>query len=191
MVKKRKGHKTVKDIIETINENRIIFLHGEINAASANEVILKLLYLDGISDEDISLYINSPGGSVQDGLAIIDTMNFINSDVATIGIGLCASMAAIILASGAKDNRSALPHTDIMLHQVMGGFQGQASDIQIAAEKTKKVKNTLNKILTEVTGQSYKKIEKDTDRDFWLSSKEAIEYGIIDKVLEKKELVAS
>ena len=175
------------NIVESMYDSRIIFLDGEINSSSANEVILKLLYLDSISNEDISLYINSQGGSVPDGLAIIDTMNYIKSDVSTIGIGLCASMAAIILASGTKGKRTVLPHTDIMIHQVMSGVQGQASDIQIAAEKTKKVKDTLNKMLTDITEQSLAKIEKDTDRDFWLSGKEAIEYGLIDKILQKKE----
>ena len=174
-------------IREALEESRIIFINGEINDDSANNTIVQLLYLDSIGHDDISIYINSNGGVVSDGLAIIDTMNFIKSDVATIGIGKCASMAAVILASGTKGKRSALPHTNIMIHQIMGGAQGQASDIEIAAEQAKKTKNTLNSILAEATNQDFKTIERDTDRDFWLTSEEAIEYGLIDNILEKKD----
>lgn len=170
-------------INERILNSRIIFINGEINKDLANNVIMELLLLDSISNEDISLYINSPGGSVQDGLAIIDTMNLIKSDVRTIAVGTAASMAAVILACGSKGKRSALPNASILLHQIMGGMQGQASDIEITYKHLINIKNKLLKILSNVTGNNIKKLEADIDRDFWLDANESIKYGVIDTIL--------
>ena len=167
-------------------KDRIIFLSGEINDSLANIVISELLYLDNINNEDIYIYINSPGGSITSGMSIYDTMNFIKSNVITIGLGICASMAAFILSSGHK--RYALPNTEIMIHQPLGGAQGQATDIKIAAERIIKLKEKLNKILASNTKQTYEKITKDTERDNFLSAKEALDYGIIDKIIDKNEI---
>ena len=174
-------------LIDTMQKSRIVFLQGVIDESNANNIVMNLLNLDGENNEDIYLYINSPGGSVDDGLAIIDTMNYIKSDVVTIGIGKCASMAAIILACGAKGKRYALKNTSIMLHQIMGGVQGQASDIEIVYHRTKTIKENINELLSDVTGKSKNKVETDLDRDYWLSSAEAKEYGLIDEVVLKKE----
>ena len=174
------------DIYSRLLKDRIILLNGEIDDNAANIIVAQLLYLDSLDNSDISLYINSPGGSITAGMAIYDTMNFINSDVSTICIGLSASMAAFLLSSGKKGKRYALENSEIMIHQPLGGAQGQATEIKIAAQRILKLKDKLNKILANNTNQDIKKIEKDTERDFFLSSKEALKYGIIDKIIEKK-----
>lgn len=165
--------------------NRIIFLSGEINSDLANLVVSELLYLDSLSHDDIFIYINSPGGEVTSGLAIYDTMNYVKSNVATVATGLCASMAAIILAAGEKGKRMALPNSEVMIHQVLGGTQGQATDIKIQAERILKMKSKLNGILSKLTGKNIKKIDNDTERDHYLDAKEALSYGIIDKILNQ------
>ena len=167
-------------------KDRIVFLSGEINDASANIVVSELLYLDNQSNEDIYLYINSPGGSITSGMSIYDTMNFVKSKVITIGLGMCASMAAFLLSSG--NERFALPNTEIMIHQPIGGAQGQATDIKIAAERIIKLKEKLNKILAKNTKQNLTKIMEDTERDNFLSADEALKYGLIDKIIKKNEL---
>ncbi len=178
------------DIYSLLLKQRIIFINSEIDDNLASLVVAQLLYLEAEdTDKDISLYINSPGGVVTAGLAIYDTMNYIKPDVSTICIGQAASMGAVLLAAGKKGKRIALPHSRVMIHQPWGGAQGQASDIMIAAEEIKKTRDTLNTILSETTGKNLKKIEKDTDRNYFLSAKEALEYGIIDKIFSsnKKE----
>ncbi len=172
------------DIYSRLLKERIIFLGSPINDAVANTVIAQLLFLDSENNKDIKLYINCPGGSVTDGLAIYDTMQFIKSDVSTIAIGLSASMAAVLLSGGAKGKRFALPNAEILLHQVMGGAEGQATDIKIKAEQILRIKEKLNKILSEQTGQNIKKIESDTDRDYYLNAPEAVKYGLIDKIIK-------
>lgn len=173
------------DIYSRLLKDRIIFLGAPIDDAVANTVIAQLLFLDSQDDKsDIKLYINSPGGSVSAGLAIYDTMQHIKADVSTICIGIAASMGAIILAGGAKGKRFALPNSEIMIHQVMGGAEGQATDIKIRAEHILKVKSKLDKILTKHTNRNLSQIEKDTDRDYYMSPEEAIEYGIIDKIIK-------
>lgn len=174
------------DLYSRMLKDRIIFLSGEINDSLANIVISELLYLDNINNEDIYIYINSPGGSITSGMSIYDTMNFVKSNVITIGLGMCASMAAFLLSSGYK--RYSLPNTEIMIHQPLGGAQGQATDIKIAAERIIKLKEKLNKILAKNTNQTYEKITADTERDNFLNSKEALEYGLIDKIIEKNEI---
>lgn len=174
------------DIYSRLLKDRIIILNGEINDNLSNIVVAELLYLDSINSDDISLYINSPGGSITSGMAIYDTMNFIKSDVSTICIGMAASMAAFILSSGKKGKRIALPNSEIMIHQPLGGCEGQATEIKIAAERILKLKDKLNKILSENTKQSLERIENDTERDYFLSAKEAKEYGIVDKIIENK-----
>lgn len=175
------------DIYSRLLKDRIIFASGEVNDTMADLIVAQLLFLEAEDpNKDIQLYINSPGGSVSAGFAIYDTMNYIKPDVSTICIGMAASMGAFLLASGAKGKRFALPNSDIMIHQPSGGAQGQASDIQINAEKILKIRQKLNEILAERTGQDLEKIERDTDRDYWLSSEEAKKYGLIDKVIEKR-----
>ena len=171
------------DIFSKLLKNRIIILSGTINDESANTIVAELLYLDSLNHEDISLYINSPGGSVTAGLAIYDTMNLIKSDVSTICMGLSASMAAFLLSSGEKGKRYALPNSEIMIHQPLGGAEGQATEIKIAAEHILKTKKKLNKILALNTNQTLEKVEEDTERDYFLEAGEAKEYGLIDKVL--------
>ncbi|HLC69782.1 MAG TPA: ATP-dependent Clp endopeptidase proteolytic subunit ClpP [Patescibacteria group bacterium] len=173
------------DIYSRLLIDRIIFLGTPIDDHVANIVIAQLLFLDNQDpDKDIKLYINSPGGSVTAGLAIYDTMQYIKSDVSTICIGMAASMAAVLLASGAKGKRLALPNAEIMIHQVMGGMEGQASDIKIRSERILKIKDRLNRILSKHTGQELDKIEKDSDRDYFLDATEAKDYGLVDKVIE-------
>ncbi|MBQ7408330.1 MAG: ATP-dependent Clp endopeptidase proteolytic subunit ClpP [Clostridia bacterium] len=175
------------DIYSKLLEERVIFITGEINDAVANTVVAQLIYLEQKDcDKDISLYINSPGGSVTAGLAIFDTMNYIKCDVSTICIGLAASMGAFLLSSGAKGKRYALPNAEIMIHQPLGGAQGQASDIKIQAEHILKIKAKLNKILAENTNKPVSQLEKDTDRDNYMSAEEAKEYGLIDQVFYKR-----
>jgi len=171
------------DIYSKLLKNRIIFINGEIDDNLSNLVVSELLYLDSISHDDISLYINSPGGSVTSGLAIYDTMNFVKSDVNTICYGICASMAAVLLSSGTKGKRYILPNADVMIHQVLGKTEGQASDIKITTDRILNLKDRLNSILSKNTSKSIKTIEKDTDRDNYLNSKEALEYGIVDKII--------
>ena len=175
------------DIYSRLLKDRIIILNGEINDNTANIIVAQLLYLDSLNSEDISLYINSPGGSITSGMAIYDTMNFIKSKVSTICIGIAASMAAFLLSSGEKGKRMALPNSEVMIHQPLGGAQGQATEIKIAAERILKLKNKLNNILAKNTGQKLEKIEIDTERDYFLSAKEAKNYGIIDKIIENKK----
>ena len=171
------------DIYSRLLEDRIIFLTGEIDDNTANIVIAQLIYLEGKNpDKDIFFYINSPGGSVSAGMAIYDTMKYIKCDVSTICIGLAASMGAFLLSSGTKGKRFALPNSEIMIHQPLGGAQGQASDIEIQAKHIKNIKNKLNKILSENSGKTIKEIEKDTDRDNFMSAEEAKEYGLIDEI---------
>ena len=175
------------DIYSRLLEDRIIFLSGEVTDDSANIVIAQLIYLEGKNpDKDIFLYINSPGGSVSAGMAIYDTMNYIKCDVSTICVGLAASMGAFLLSSGAKGKRFALPNSEIMIHQPLGGAQGQASDIEIQARHIQKIKAKLNQILSENTGKPLEVIEKDTDRDNYMSAEEAKEYGLIDEVITSR-----
>lgn len=175
------------DIYSRLLKDRIIFLSGEVNDQMSDIIIAQLLFLESEDpDKDIQFYINSPGGVVTSGLAIYDTMNYIKPDVSTICIGQAASMGAVLLSSGAKGKRFSLPNSNIMIHQPSGGAQGQASDIVIQAEQIIKIKDRLNKILAANTGQTLKKIEKDTDRDFSMTASEALEYGLIDKVIESK-----
>ena len=175
------------DIYSRLLEERIIMLSGEIDDAVANTVVAQLLYLEGKDpDKDISIYINSPGGSVTAGLAIYDTMNYIKCDVNTICIGMAASMGAFLLSSGTKGKRYSLPNSEIMIHQPLGGAQGQASDIKIQADHIIKIKAKLNKILAENTGKDFAVVENDTDRDNYLSAEEALEYGLIDKIFKER-----
>ncbi len=175
------------DIFSRLLKERIIFVSGEVNDTMADLVVAQLLFLEAEDPEkDIQMYINSPGGNVTSGFAIFDTMNHIKPDVSTICVGLAASMGAILLTAGTKGKRFALPNADIMIHQPLGGSQGQAEDIRIQAEKILETRERLNKILAERTGQPLEKIEKDTDRDFFMSAGRAVEYGIIDKVLESR-----
>lgn len=174
------------DIYSRLLKDRIIILNGEIDDNTANSIVAQLLYLDSQNNNDISLYINSPGGSITSGMAIYDTMNFIKSDVSTICIGIAASMAAFLLSSGKKNKRYALPNSEVMIHQPLGGASGQATEIKIAAERILKLKDKLNKILATNTKQDIKTIEKDTERDFFMSAKESQVYGLIDKIIENK-----
>ena len=175
------------DIFSRLLNDRIIMLNGEVNDASASVVIAQMLYLEGQDpDKDINFYINSPGGSVSAGMAIYDTMQYIKCDVSTICIGMAASMGAFLLAAGAKGKRMALPNSEIMIHQPLGQAQGQATDILIHAKHIEKTRNTLNTILAERTGRSLEEIQRDTERDNFMSAKEAMEYGLIDKVIEKR-----
>ena len=173
------------DIYSRLLNDRIIFLGEEINSVSANLVVAQLLHLESQdAEKDISLYINSPGGSVYAGLGIYDTMQYINSDVSTICTGMAASMAAVLLVAGEHGKRFALPHSRVMIHQPMGGIQGQASDIEITAREILKLKEELYKIISTHSGQPYDKVHADSDRDYWMIASEAKEYGMIDKVLE-------
>ena len=171
------------DIYSKLLKSRIILLNGPINDETANVIVAELLYLDSLNHNDISLYINSPGGSVTSGFAIYDTMNLIKSDVSTICMGIAASMAAFLLSSGKSGKRYCLPNSEVMIHQPLGGAEGQATEIKIAAEHILKTKKKLNKILAQNTNQTLEKIEQDTERDYFLDAKEAKDYGLIDKVL--------
>ena len=183
IIDKEEGVEKSFDIYSRLLKDRIVFLSGEINDEVANLIVSELLYLNSLNNEDIYLYINSPGGSVTAGMAIYDTMNFIKCDVSTICVGMCASMAAFLLSSGAKGKRVCLKNGEVMIHQPLGGVQGQATEIKIHAERIIKLKEKLNKILASNTGKDIKKIERDTERDYYLDSKEALEYGLVDKVL--------
>jgi ATP-dependent Clp protease, protease subunit len=176
------------DIYSRLLKERIIFLGDEVNDTTASLVVAQLLFLESEDpDKDIYLYINSPGGSITSGMAIYDTMNYIKSDVSTICIGMAASMGAFLLTAGAKGKRFALPNSEIMIHQPLGGFKGQATDIDIHAKRILKTKETLNRILSERTGQPIEKISRDVERDYFMSAEEAKEYGLIDEVIDKKK----
>ena len=177
------------DIYSRLLNDRIIFLADEVNDTTASLVVAQMLYLEAQDpDKDIYFYINSPGGSISAGMSIYDTMNYIKCDVSTICIGMAASMGAFLLSSGAKGKRFALPNSEIMIHQPLGGMQGQASDIKIHADHILRIRDKLNKLLAEQTGKSLKTIEKDTERDNFMTADEAFEYGLIDKVISKKEV---
>ena len=176
------------DIYSRLLKDRIIFLGTQIDDATANTIIAQLLFLEATDpDKDIYIYINSPGGSVSSTIAIYDTIQYIKSDVSTICIGMAASGAALILASGAKGKRFALPNSRIMVHQPLGGAQGQVTDIEIQTRELKRIKDTINKILTHHTGQKFEKVEKDTDRDFYMTAQESKEYGLVDEVIKSRE----
>ena len=176
------------DIYSRLLEDRIVFLNGEIDNNVANIIVAQLIYLEGKNpNKDIFLYINSPGGSVSAGMAIYDTMKYIKCDVSTICIGLAASMGAFLLAGGTKGKRFALPNSEIMIHQPLGGAQGQASDIQIQANHIQKIKNNINRILSENTGKPIEIIDKYTDRDNYMSAEEAKEYGVIDEIFVSRK----
>ena len=183
VVEKNYDGERVYDLYSRLLQNRIIFLSGEIDDDLSNIVIAELLYLDSLETEDISLYINSPGGSITSGMAIYDTMNFIKSDVSTICVGMCASMAAFLLSCGKKGKRYSLPNSEIMIHQPIGGVKGQATEIDIVAKRIINLRSKLNKILAQNTNKDIKIIEKDTDRDYYMNSEEALNYGIIDNIL--------
>ena len=181
--KETKGERSY-DIFSRLLKDRIILISGEITDEVANSVVAQLLYLDSVNNENISIYINSPGGSITAGMAIYDTMNYVKSDVSTICVGLAASMGAFLLTSGKKGKRYALPNAEIMIHQPLGGASGQATEIKIAAERILKLKDKLNKILSVKTNQPLEKVEQDTERDNFMDPNEALEYGLIDKVIK-------
>ena len=183
VIERNSNSERAYDIYSRLLKDRIIILSGEIDDNLSNIVVAQLLYLDSINNDDISLYINSPGGSITAGMAIYDTMNFIKSDVSTICIGMAASMGAFLLSSGCKGKRYCLPNSEVMIHQPLGGAQGQATEIKIAAERILKLKSKLNKILSSNTGKDISIIEHDTERDYFLDSDEALNYGLIDKIL--------
>lgn len=183
VIEKSSNGERAYDIYSRLLKDRIIILSGEITDASANIVVGELLYLDSLNHDDISLYINSPGGSITSGMAIYDTMNFIKSDVSTICVGMAASMGAFLLSSGSKGKRCCLPNSEVMIHQPLGGAEGQATEIKIVAERILKLKDKLNTILSKNTGKRLEKVEKDTERDHFLNAKEALDYGIVDKIL--------
>lgn len=186
VIEKSHDREYAYDLYSRLLKDRIIFLSGEINDDMSSIIISELLYLDSINHEDISMYINSPGGSVTSGLAIYDTMNLITSDIKTIGVGSCASMGAFLLSSGTKGKRCALPNTEVMIHEVLGGGSGQATDVKIQADHILYLRDKLNKILAKNTNKSIKKINVDTNRDNYMSAPLALEYGLIDKIIENK-----
>ncbi len=184
VIEKEQGSERCYDIYSRLLKDRIILLNGEINDNTANSIVAQLLFLDSENNDDISIYINSPGGSITSGMAIYDTMNIIKSDVSTICIGMSASMAAFLLSSGTKGKRYILPNAEVMIHQPLGGAQGQATEIKIAATRILKLKDKLNKILSKNTNQPLEKIQNDTERDYFLDAEEAKQYGIVDKIIE-------
>lgn len=185
IIEKNETGERAYDIYSRLLKDRIIILNGEITDNSSNIVVAQLLYLDSLNNDDISLYINSPGGSITAGMAIFDTMNFIKSDISTICVGMAASMAAFLLSSGEKGKRYILPNAEVMIHQPLGGAQGQATEIKIAAERILKLKKKLNKILSDNTGKDIDIIDNDTERDYFMDSDGALNYGIVDKILKK------
>ena len=185
VVEKNSDGERVYDIYSRLLKDRIIILSGEIDDNLANSIVAQLLYLDSVNHSPINLYINSPGGSITSGMAIFDTMNYIKPDVSTICVGMAASMGAFLLAAGAKGKRFALPNSEIMIHQPLGGVQGQASDIAIHARRIIEIKEQLNKILAERTGQPLERIAQDTERDNFMTAQQALEYGLIDHVVTK------
>ena len=179
------------DIYSRLLNDRIIFLGEEINSVSANLVVAQLLHLESQdAEKDISLYINSPGGEVYSGLAILDTKNFIKPQVSTICVGMAASMAAVLLSAGAKGKRFCLPHSKVMIHQPSGGAQGQQTEIEIVAEEIKKTRRELNQILSDASGQPIEKVQADTERDNYLTASEALDYGLIDRIVTSRDLAA-
>ena len=192
ILEERQLNVTQLDVFSRLMMDRIIFLGTEVNDYTANVIQAQLLYLDSSDPgKDVSIYINSPGGSVYAGLGIYDTMQYISSDVATICTGMAASMAAVLLVSGQKGKRFALPHSRVMIHQPMGGAQGQASDIEITAREIKKLKHELYTIIADHSGQPFDRVERDSDRDYWMTAQEALEYGMIDHVLVKSDKPAA
>lgn len=186
IIEERQLNVAQMDVFSRLMMDRVIFLGTDVNDYTANVIQAQLLYLDASDPgKDVSIYINSPGGSVYAGLGIYDTMQYISSDVSTICTGMAASMAAVLLVAGEKGKRFALKHSRVMIHQPMGGAQGQASDIEITAREIKKLKHELYTIIAEHSGQPFERVEKDSDRDYWMTSEEAAAYGMIDKVLEK------
>lgn len=185
IIEKNEMGERAYDIYSRLLKDRIIILNGEITDNSSNVIVAQLLYLDSLNNDDISLYINSPGGAITAGMAIYDTMRFIKSNVSTICVGMAASMAAFLLSSGEKGKRYILPNAEVMIHQPLGGVQGQATEIKIAAERILKLKKKLNKILSDNTGKDISTIDNDTERDYFMDSEEALNYGIVDKILEK------
>ena len=186
ILEERQLNVTQLDVFSRLMMDRIIFLGTQVDDYTANTLQAQLMYLDSVDPgKDISIYINSPGGSVYAGLGIYDTMQFISSDVATICTGMAASMAAVLLVAGAEGKRSALPHSRVMIHQPMGGAQGQATDMEITVREIKKLKAELYHIIADHSGQPFEKVEKDSDRDYWMTAEEALEYGMIDRVLVK------
>lgn len=183
IIDKEEGVEKSFDIYSKLLKERIVFLSGEITDEVANLIVSELLYLNSLGNDDIYLYINSPGGSVTAGMAIYDTMNFIKADVVTICVGMCASMGAFLLSSGCKGKRMSLKNGEVMIHQPLGGVKGQASDIQIHADRIIKMKKKLNSILASNTSKDVKVIERDTERDNYMDAKEALEYGLIDKII--------
>ena len=183
IVDKEQNGERSYDIYSRLLKDRIIFLSGEIDDNSANTIVSELLYLDSLNHNDISLYINSPGGSITSGMAIMDTMNFIKSDVKTICVGIAASMGAFLLSCGCKGKRYILPNAEVMIHQPLGGVNGQATEIKIVAERIIKLKDKLNNILSKNTKQTLEKIKNDTERDYFMDANESLEYGIVDKIL--------
>lgn len=185
VIEKNEMGERAYDIYSRLLKDRIIILNGEITDNTANTVVAELLYLDSLNNDEISLYINSPGGSITAGMAIYDTMNYIKSNVSTICVGMAASMAAFLLATGEEGKRYILPNAEVMIHQPLGGVQGQATEIKIAAERILKLKKKLNTILAKKTGKSLDTINIDTERDYFMDSEEALNYGIVDKILKK------
>lgn len=183
VLERKNNYEKCYDLYSRLLEDRIIFITNEIDDNSSNIIISELLYLDSISNEDIYVYINSPGGSITSGMAIYDTMNYIKSDIVTICIGIAASMASVLLSSGTKGKRYILPNSEVMIHQPLGGTSGQATDIKIHANRILKLKDKLNKILSKNTNTNLKKIEHDTERDYFMDAKEALEYGLVDKII--------
>lgn len=187
VVEKSQGGERAFDIYSRLLKERIVFVGGNINDTLANLIMAQLLYLESENkDADINLYINSPGGSVTSGMAIYDTMEYIKPDVSTTCMGMAASMGAFLLAGGQKGKRFVLPNAKVMLHQVMGGFRGQATDIEIQAEEILRVKKRINEIISDNTGQKLKKVEKDTERDFYMTAEEAKSYGVVDEIISKR-----
>lgn len=184
IIEKSNGSEKAFDLYSRLLNDRIIIIGSEINDDLANIVISELLYLDSLNHDDIYIYINSPGGSVTSGLAIYDTINYIKSDVSTIGIGLCASMGAFLLSSGTKGKRCILKNTEVMIHEVLGSSKGQATEIKIATEHILKLRDKLNRLLAKNTNQSLKKINNDTKRDYYMDSNEALKYHIVDRIIE-------
>jgi ATP-dependent Clp protease protease subunit len=188
ILEERQLNVTQMDVFSRLMMDRIIFLGTEVNDYTANVIQAQLLYLDSVdSDRDISIYLNTPGGSVYAGLGIYDTMQFVKSKVATICTGMAASMGAVLLVAGEKGMRAALPHSRVMIHQPLGGIQGQASDIEITAREILKLKDELYQIISDHSGQTMEKIRQDADRDYWMTAKEALEYGMIDKVYSREK----
>lgn len=175
------------DIFSKLLKERIILLSGEINDNTSNMIVAELLYLDSLNNNDISIYINSPGGSITSGMAIYDTMNFIKSDVSTICLGMAASMGAFLLSCGTKGKRYILPNAEVMIHQPLGGAEGQATEIKIAAERILKSRKKMNEILSKNCNQKIEKVEHDTERDYFMDANEALSYGIVDSIIENKK----